>query len=96
MVVVIGKRILVSGIQFLYGLHAELLAQRHMHSIGGDSRAISLHSTYMFAALHSQLSVDAVRLKRKSPPPPPPAPFYAIKPCCHVFIASEKTATVNP
>jgi hypothetical protein len=69
---VTGKRILVGGIQFLYGLHAKLLAQRHMHSIRRVSRAISLRSTYMCIALHSQLSEDAARLKRKSAPLPPP------------------------
>ena len=72
MVVVTGKSILVGGIHFLYGLHAELLAQRHMHSIGGDSRAISLHSAYVYFALYSQHLEDAARLKRKSTPPPPP------------------------
>lgn len=76
-VVVTGKRTLVGGIQFLYRRHAELLAQRHMHSIGGDSRAISLRSTYVCTALYSQHSEDAVRLKRKSTPLPL---FYTISP----------------
>jgi hypothetical protein len=67
-VVVTGKRIIVGGLQFLYGLHAELLAQRHMHSIRGDSRAISRRGTYVYIALYSQRSEDAARMKRKSIP----------------------------
>ena len=71
-----------------------MLAQRYMHSTRGNSQAMSLYSKDVCTARYSQQSGEAARLKRKSIPLP--SPFDTIQPCCHVFIASEKTASSSP